>query len=133
LIVAILLVGVAGISLSAEGLTDAQLKSWWNSLSTSEQLGQLRLLDTVEHAVPEIPSPRYVAILKGRDLILDPYYENGAGFDVAKLGPWAYHVKWKERTIKDWAPKPKIRAGTYVVVAAISLLVGGATYAVLTK
>jgi len=51
--------------------TDAQLWSWWNRLTPAEQLAELRKLDNVEHAVPEVSGMDLVPILlDSGDLVL---------------------------------------------------------------
>lgn len=111
--------------------TDQQLKAWWNGLSTAEQLAQLRTLDAVDHAVPVIKGPRYVAILSGRELTLEPWYENGAGYDLMTLGPWDYHLKWPVQRIPDWAPVPQSHAPEIIGGMVAAALLGALAVALL--
>ena len=126
LIVSLLLVILIAVSTFANGpyvpLTKEQAKAWWNSQTTEQQLNFIIQSDLIEHSVPDIPQPRYDAILSGRDLHLVPYYSNGLGYDIMALGPWKYHVIWDSPTIKDWYNPPGINK-TIIYVAAGSVLI----------
>jgi len=122
----LLLVIATVVSISAENqytpLTPAQAKSWWNSQTEAQQLDFIVTADAVEHAVPVLPQPRYVAVLSGSNLYLDPYYTQGKLFDIMTLGPWSFDIKWKPIVLKDWYRPP----GVNWTVIGVSFGVGAA-------
>jgi hypothetical protein len=56
--------------------TDAQLRAWWGTLTPEQQTQEIRKLDDIERAVPEILMPYYGAVLlKNGDLVIFPEEE----------------------------------------------------------
>ena len=104
-------------------LTDQQATNWWESVGTAERLTFIITMDWAEHAKPVIPQPRYLLVVKGQDVILEPQYANG-GTDEMSVGPWKYTVTWSTLTFKNVIPVEKSHLETYVLIGAIAGLLG---------
>ena len=87
-------------------LTDDQVMSYWGGLTEMERIAEIRKLDNIENAIPEINLPVPVAILVGRDLHI--VYKSGdravGFFDISIAGELAYEVELLPVSVKNFVP-----------------------------
>ena len=80
--------------------------SYWAGLSEVERIAEIRKLDNIEHAIPEIDLPVPIAILVGRDLHI--VYKSGdqavGFFYISIAGELAYEVELLPVSVKNFVP-----------------------------
>lgn len=80
--------------------------SYWAGLTEVERINEIRKLDNIEHAIPEINLPIPIAILVGRDLHI--VYKSGdqavGFFDISIAGELAYRVELEPVYEKNFVP-----------------------------
>ena len=124
LIAAGILIAVA-IAISASEPTDDELAGWWESLTRDERLTELRKLDRVERATPELTTPR-LTIVQLRDGTIHAFYTNTMTVRIAHL---AYEITLPDASIAGERPRDirpafwgGFAAGALVVVVTLALL-----------
>jgi hypothetical protein len=73
---------VAAVSWTYDEPTDEELAGWWESLTTVERLAEIRKLDQIEHAQPELTEPRLV-IVQVEDGTIHSYFDGPLGIGIA--------------------------------------------------
>lgn len=107
-----------------EPLTDDEITAYWSSLTKAERIEEIRKLDNIDHAIPEIVVPPLVAVLAGRDLYIsyeDPEGDHG-GLLIDIAGELRYSVELEGLTAKNFVPfniKPYIVTGSACLIAGI--------------
>jgi len=99
--------------------TDAELAGWWNVLSRSERLEQLRLLDRVEHEMPVASFPEYDVFVTETEIIMRP--RSAAVISVGHL-EWEFTLP-EQRTIYE--PVKEQIAGGFMWALIVAAFVGG--------
>ena len=102
----VVLLGAAWTLDSYIPLTDDQVISYWAGLTEIERIEEIKKLDNIEHAIPEINLPVPIAILVGRDLHI--VYKSGdkavGFFDISIAGELAYRVELEPVYEKNFVP-----------------------------
>lgn len=105
-IVAVTLILVAVATSIYSQPTDDELAGWWESLSRTERLAELRKLDAVEHATPELDSPTLI-LLQLSDGMIHGYFTDPLRVRIAHL---EYEITLPRAAI---AGKPATRVGPW--------------------
>lgn len=100
-------------------LTPAEAMAWWAAITPEEQAAFIIRYDAVEHAVPVLEAPRYVAVIAGRDLHLV-----APQLGVLTVGALNYQVTYAPLDYPDLLPAP-VKAA-WVLPAAVGVVVGAA-------
>lgn len=105
-------------------LTDQEVQNYWAGLTEEERIDEIRKLDNIEHAIPEISMPVPVLALSGRDILI--FYQDGdqavGYFDIDIAGVLSYRVELEPVTLEKFIP---IDWGTYLTITAVGLIAGG--------
>lgn len=111
--------------------TGQQVMGEFNALTTAQQEDWLIVLSEVSNAIPVLPEPNYLAVVKNRDVILQPQYSNGQGYADMILGPWHFKVRYHSQVFKNLVPPARpvlpwlvggLLSGALITGAAIAIL-----------
>lgn len=95
LIAGVLLLGMVQAIWAFDSPTDEELASWWESLSRTERLAELRKLDEIEHAQPQLDEPRLI-IIQTESGKIHSYFSGPLLVDIA--GHLQYEITLPEAT-----------------------------------
>jgi len=77
--------------------TDDELAAWWEALPREERLAELRRIDEIDHATPDLAEPRLV-VLQTENGTIHAYFDGQLGIDIA--GHLQYQVTLPQVTVK---------------------------------
>lgn len=108
---------------SYEPLTDDEITAYWSTLTKAERIEEIRRLDNIEHATPEIVIPPLVAVLAGRDLYISYETPDGGpgGLLIDIAGELRYSVELEGITAENFIP---FKIKPYLVTGAVCLIIG---------
>lgn len=101
--------------------SDAELETWWSSLTFTERMDFIRVYDRIEHETPEIDLPDAVILLTDRDVLV-----SYPGPGEIRIGHLTYGVTIPDVNVPDLLPRGW-QTGTWrttLLASAASLLVG---------
>lgn len=102
-----------------EPLSEQELRTYWQSITTEERLQEIRKLDILEHSDPEIIIPEYsTMILYNGDLLIMPL-----GPMIVKIGHLEYKIDLNDVVINEFYINQKT-IGDYILPGLFGIGIG---------